>query len=47
MEGILQERNRKVRGLGGGRGGEGEGWGRGRCSEEWRDGIKMREEMTR
>jgi len=47
MEGILQERNRKVRGLGGGRGGGGGRVGERGCSEEWRDGIKMREEMAR
>ena len=40
MEGILEERWEGERG-----GGErmGEGWGR----EEWRDGIKMREEVRR
>ena len=27
--------------------GEGEGWGEGGGEEEWRDGIKMREEVTR
>ena len=47
MKGILEKRNRKGRGLGGGRVGEGEGWGEGGGEEEWRDGIKMREEVTR